>query len=204
MIVSLKGILKDVAPPFIVVETTGGVGYELQVSMSALAGLPAPGKEMEIVTHLVVREDAQLLYGFKDAREKADFLELIKISGIGAKIAMSVISVLNHEDLAAAVARDDVKALSSVPGIGKKTAERMLLELKGKITSDGLADAGSTPIPGAHAPVHGGSRGEIIQALIALGYKEKEAFLLVKELPEDVEVTEGIRLALSAVRTKTL
>lgn len=194
VIASLRGRLASVAPPMIVVDV-GGVGYELQMSMRALGELPGLGETVSLITHLVVREDSWQLFGFKDGAEKLAFLELVKVTGLGARTAMSVLSSLSPGELATAVAREDPKPLLGVPGIGKKSADRIILELRGKLDPGEFSEgADEAPFVNTHA--------EIIRGMVALGYKEKEAFLLVKELPPDVPVAEGIRLALKAAGSR--
>ncbi|MBU3694907.1 MAG: Holliday junction branch migration protein RuvA [Rhodocyclaceae bacterium] len=189
MIGRLRGTLLAKQPPQVLVEA-GGVGYEVDVPMSTLYVLPALGAEVTLLTHLVVREDAHLLYGFATDRERATFRELLRISGVGPKVALAVLSGLSTDDLARAVAMQDTALLTRVPGIGKKTAERLLLELKGR-----LADA----LPGAGGAVVAGAGADVMAALVALGYNEREAAAAVKTLPEGVSVEEGIRAALKAL-----
>ena len=189
MIGRLTGVLAEKNPPQIVLDVNG-VGYEVDVPMSTLYTLPALGAEVTLLTHMVVREDAQLLYGFGTDRERATFRELLKISGVGPKVALAVLSGLSTDDLARAVAMQDTALLTRVPGIGKKTAERLLLELKGR-----LADA----LPGAGGVVAAGAGADVMAALVALGYNEREAGAAVKALPEGVSVEEGIRAALKAL-----
>ena len=188
MIALLSGILFAKTPPRVIVQTAG-LGYEVDLPMSSFYGLPAIGQSVTLLTHLVVREDAHLLYGFVTEGERSAFRELIKISGIGPRIALAVLSGLTVEQLSQAVALQDTASLVKVPGIGKKTAERMLLELKGR-----LADA----LPGAagRLPVAEGSAAEVSTALLALGYSEKEALAAVRALPPGLDVAEGIRQAL--------
>ncbi|MEN9764235.1 MAG: hypothetical protein RL397_190 [Pseudomonadota bacterium] len=188
MIALLSGILFAKTPPRVIVQTAG-LGYEVDLPMSSFYGLPAVGQSVTLLTHLVVREDAHLLYGFVTEGERSAFRELIKISGIGPRIALAVLSGLTVEQLSQAVALQDTASLVKVPGIGKKTAERMLLELKGR-----LADA----LPGVagRLPVAEGSTAEVSTALLALGYSEKEALAAVRALPPGLDVAEGIRQAL--------
>ena len=184
MIGRLTGRLVAKQPPQVVVDV-GGVAYEVDVPMSTFYGLPATGDPVTLHTHLAVREDAHMLYGFGTLDERAAFRQLIRISGVGARTALSVLSGLSVAELAAAVAAQDAARLTKVPGIGRKTAERLLLELKGKI-----ADAQARPASGA---------GDVVNALIGLGYSEKEALAAVKGLPPGLAVTEGIRAALKAL-----
>ena len=161
-----------------------GVGYEIDVSMSTFYQLPATGEEVTLYTHFVVREDAQLLYGFATEQERHVFRQLLKISGVGARTALSVLSGMSISDLYDTVAAQDSARLTKVPGIGKKTAERLLLELKDKL------DVTVVPATG------GGHGGDILNALLALGYNDKEASWAVKQLPGGTAVAEGIRQAL--------
>ncbi|AOY01055.1 Holliday junction branch migration protein RuvA [Jeongeupia sp. USM3] len=196
MIARLTGTLIEKQPPTLVVDVAG-VGYELDVPMSTLYVLPAIGGRVELFTHLVVREDAQLLYGFASRAERDLFRHLIRISGIGAKIALAILSGMNSDELALAVAGEDVTRLSKVPGIGKKTAERLILELKGKLGSLPTSSAVAARLP---TPLFGdGPSGDIVNALLALGYNEREAGAALKTLPDDVDVSNGIRLALKAL-----
>ncbi len=189
MIGRLVGQLAEKTPPQILVDVHG-VGYEVDVPMSTFYNLPALGEKVTLLTHFVVREDAQLLYGFLSAEERATFRLLIKIAGIGARTALSILSGLSVAELSQAVTRQEAGRLVKVPGIGKKTAERLLLELKGKLGAD-------LGLPGA--AIVSDNQGDIVQALIALGYNEKEAALAIKPLPADVGVSDGIKLALKAL-----
>jgi Holliday junction DNA helicase RuvA len=189
MIGRLSGQLAGKAPPQVLVDV-GGVGYELDVPMSTFYNLPELGQRVVLLTHFVVREDAQVLFGFLTAPERDAFRLLVKISGVGPRTALAVLSGLSVAELAHAVTAQDAARLVKVPGIGKKTAERLLLELKGKLGPD-LA------LPSASAPTEAGA--DIVQALVALGYSEKEAAAALKALPADVGVSEGIKLALKAL-----
>jgi Holliday junction DNA helicase RuvA len=189
MIGKLTGTLGDKNPPQVLVDCNG-VGYEVDVPMSTFYNLPGVGDKITLLTHLVVREDAQLLYGFGTAGEREAFRLLIRISGVGPRTALSVLSGMSVADIAQAVTAQDAGRLVKVPGIGKKTAERLLLELKGKFGADlGGGAAG----PGSDA------QADILQALVALGYSDKEAAASLKALPKDVGVSEGIKLALKAL-----
>lgn len=190
MIGRLSGLLAGKAPPQVLVDV-GGVGYEVDVPMSTFFNLPELGQRVVLLTHFVVREDAQVLFGFLTAPERDAFRQLVKISGVGPRTALSVLSGLSVAELAQAVSVQEAARLVKVPGIGKKTAERLLLELKGKLGPD-LA----LP-PTAAATTEAGS--DIVQALVALGYSEKEAAAALKALPGDVGVSEGIKLALKAL-----
>ena len=189
MIGRLKGTLLEKAPPAILLDVSG-VGYEVDVPMSTFCNLPEAGAEVTLLTHFVVREDAMLLYGFATAAEREAFRALIRISGVGPRIALAVLSGLTVEQLASADEAGEAGLLTRIPGIGKKTAERLILELKGKLK--GAAFAGLSSAEGA-------SRADIVSALGALGYSEREAMSAVKTLPADVGVSEGIRLALKAL-----
>ena len=186
MIGRLTGKLVAKHPPQILLDV-GGVAYELDVPMSTFFNLPETGESVTLHSHLLVREDAHVLYGFATLEERAAFRKLIRISGVGARTALSVLSGLSVAELAQAVTLQDTARLTKVPGIGKKTAERLLLELKGK-----LADA--MPSEGK-----GGSGSDVINALVGLGYSEKEALNAVKGLPPGLAVAEGIRAALKAL-----
>lgn len=189
MISRLTGKLIEKNPPQIVIDV-GGVGYEADVSMQTFYNLPPVGETVQIFTQLVVREDAHLLFGFATAEERKTFRQLVKVSGIGAKTALGILSAMSADELAQAVAEEDVKRLSSAPGIGKKTAERMVLELRGKL-------AAHTPNDGlfAAAPVADETE-DIVSTLLALGYNEREAKAAVKGIPKGTDVGEGVRLAL--------
>lgn len=191
MIGRLTGILAEKTPPRVLLDVNG-VGYEIDVPMSTFYNLPELGGRVTLLTHFVVREDAQLLYGFATPAEKQTFAELVKISGVGPRTALSVLSGLTAQELAQAVSRQDSARLVKVPGIGKKTAERLLLELKGKLAPDLSGPAGS-------GAVLSDAHGDIVQALLALGYNEREAQAALKALPAEVGVAEGIKLALRAL-----
>ncbi len=188
MIGKLTGTLSDKNPPQILLDCNG-VGYEVHVPMSTFYNLPQLGEKLSLLTHLVVREDAQILYGFFESFEREAFRQLIKISGVGPRTALSVLSGMSVADLAQAVTLQEGGRLVKVPGIGKKTAERLLLELKGKLGAE-LASS---------AQAGHGAQSDILQALLALGYSDKEAALALKALPQDVAVSEGIKLALKAL-----
>jgi Holliday junction DNA helicase RuvA len=187
MIGRLTGILAEKNPPQIVLDLNG-VGYELDVPMSTFYNLPANGEKVMLLTHFAVREDGHFLYGFLTEAERFAFRQLLKVSGIGARTALSVLSGLSVNDLAAAVAQQELGRLIKVPGIGKKTAERLLLELKGK-----LADTiGGVSL---HTALDDAKQ-DISNALLALGYNEKEAAAAMKQLPADIGTSDGIRAAL--------
>jgi Holliday junction DNA helicase RuvA len=195
MIGRLNGILLEKLPPQVVIDVQG-VGYEVDVPMTTYYQLPACGEKVQLFIHQVVREDAHLLFGFGSREERETFRQLIKISGIGARIALAILSGMSAEELAQAVATEDVKRLCAVPGIGKKTAERLVLELRGK-----LASARMLTVPGG-LPFAAGepdARSDILNALLALGYSEKEAAAAMKPLAADIDVSNGIRQALKGL-----
>lgn len=189
MIGKLTGTLLEKNPPEVLVDCAG-VGYEVQVPMSTFYNLPALGERVSLLTQFIVREDAQLLYGFATAPERAAFRLLIKISGVGPRTALGILSGMGVDDLAQAVTLQEAGRLVKVPGIGKKTAERLLLELKGKLG----ADIGSVTHQASSA-----AQADILQALLALGYNDKDAATALKALPPDVGVSDGIKLALKGL-----
>ena len=183
----ITGILIEKNPPEVVVDV-GGVGYEIAVPMSTFYPLPAVGERVSLHTQLIVREDAHLLYGFATHSERAAFRQLLKISGVGPKVALAVLSGLSVNDLASAIATQDAARLTKIPGIGKKTAERLLLELRDKFqTSGAISSTDSAAVSDSD---------DILNALIALGYNEREAQFAIKQMPGDVAVADGIRQAL--------
>jgi Holliday junction DNA helicase RuvA len=188
MIGRLTGTLAEKLPPQLLIDVNG-VGYEVDVPMSSFYNLPGLGERVTLLTHFVVREDAQVLFGFLTHDERATFRLLVKISGVGPRTALSILSGLSVNELAQAVSLQESARLVKVPGIGKKTAERLLLELKGK-----LGDAIATP-----TSVASHAQGDILQALLALGYSDREAAAALKALPADVGVSDGIKLALRAL-----
>ncbi|WP_283745411.1 Holliday junction branch migration protein RuvA [Sideroxydans sp. CL21] len=187
MIGRLSGILLEKNPPQILLDVQG-VGYELDVPMSTFYNLPALHEKVVLHTHFVVREDAQLLYGFATGEERIAFRQLLKISGVGPKLALSVLSGLSLGDLSLAVANKDAGRLTKIPGVGKKTAERLLLELQGKFTATGAGTSSVTPAAS--------SASDIVNALQALGYNDKEADWAARQLPKEANVSDGIRQAL--------
>lgn len=189
MIGRLSGILLEKNPPQLLIDCNG-VGYEIDVPMSTFYNLPGMGEKVVLLTHLAVREDAHLLYGFGTVEERNVFKQLIKISGIGARTALSILSGMSVADLAQAITLQEAGRLTRIPGIGKKTAERLLLELKGKLGADLGAPAGAA---------HNDATSDILNALLALGYSDKEAALALKQVPAGTGVSEGIKLALKAL-----
>ena len=196
MISQLTGSIIDKQPPLIVIDVNG-VGYEVFVSMQTFYGLPATGEKVRIYTQMVVREDAHLLFGFGNTTERETFRLLIKVSGIGAKTALGILSVLSSDDLARAIADEDIKVLSSVPGIGKKTAERLALELRGKLSISGAVPMATDGLFAAEPD----ASDDILSTLLALGYNEREAKAACKGLPAGCDVSEGVRLALKNMLT---
>lgn len=190
MIGRLSGILLEKNPPQLLIDCNG-VGYEIDVPMSTFYNLPGMGEKVVLLTHLAVREDAHLLYGFGTVEERNVFKQLIKISGVGARTALSILSGMSVADLAQAITLQEAGRLTKVPGIGKKTAERLLLELKGKLGAD-LGAAGG-------AALHNDATSDILNALLALGYSDKEAMLALKQVPAGTGVSEGIKMALKAL-----
>lgn len=189
MIGRITGTLIDKSPPMVCVDV-GGVGYEIDVPMSTLYNLPEPGRSVTLFTHLAVREDAHTLYGFGSARERTAFRTLIKVSGIGARTALAVLSGMSVDELAEAVSRQETGRLTRVPGIGKKTAERLLLEMRDKLGGEFLPTSGTA---------FQGGNDDVLNALMALGYSASESQAAVKKLPEGLDVSEGIRQALKSL-----
>jgi Holliday junction DNA helicase RuvA len=189
MIGRLSGTLLEKNPPHLLIDCNG-VGYEVDVPMSTFYNLPGLGEKVVLLTHMAVREDAHLLYGFGSADERNVFKQLIKISGVGARTALSILSGMSVPDLSNAITMQEAGRLTKVPGIGKKTAERLLLELKGKLGADLGAAAGAQ---------HSDAGSDILNALLALGYSDKEAVLALKQVPAGSGVSDGIKLALKAL-----
>jgi Holliday junction DNA helicase RuvA len=187
MIGRLTGILLEKNPPQILLDVQG-VAYELDVPMSTFYNLPVLHEKVVLHTQLIVREDAHLLYGFLSHEERIAFRQLLKISGVGPKLALSVLSGLSLADLAMAVANKEAGRLTKIPGVGKKTAERLLLELQGKFVVSGVTSAQGVAVTSAN--------NDIVNALLALGYNDKEAGWAAKQLPKEANVSDGIRQAL--------
>ena len=190
MIGRIHGILLQKNPPQLLVDCQG-VGYEIDVPMSTFYNLPSVGEKVTLFTHLAIREDAHVLYGFGSLDERALFRQLIRISGVGARTALALLSGLSVKDMSQAVALQDASRLTSIPGIGKKTAERLLLELKGKLETSALAAGSGT--------VRNDTMTDIQNALLALGYSEKETILAIRQVPADCSVSDGIKMALKAL-----
>ncbi|MGL1834056.1 Holliday junction branch migration protein RuvA [Rhodocyclaceae bacterium SMB388] len=193
MIGRITGLLLEKNPPQIVLDCNG-IGYEIDVPMSTFYGLPATGQKVTLFTHFAVREDGHFLYGFASDDERTAFRQLLKVSGIGARTALAVLSGLSVADLAHAVTLQESGRLVKIPGIGKKTAERLLLELRDRL-GKALPTLQTTGVaaPAAAPP---DARSDILNALLALGYNEREAAAAMKGLPADATVSDGIRLAL--------
>lgn len=190
MIGRIQGILLQKNPPQLLVDCQG-VGYEIDVPMSTFYNLPPVGEKVTLFTHLAIREDAHVLYGFGSLDERALFRQLIRISGVGARTALALLSGLSVKDMSQAVALQDASRLTSIPGIGKKTAERLLLELKGKLETGSLSAVSGV--------VQNDAMTDIQNALLALGYSEKETLLAIKQVPADCSVSDGIKMALKAL-----
>ena len=190
MIGRLTGTLVVKNPPQLLLDVQG-VAYEVDVPMSTFYQLPAIGERIALFTHLVVREDAHLLFGFGTEHERRAFRQLVKISGVGARTALSVLSGLSVAELAQAVTMQDTGRLTKIPGIGKKTAERLVLELKDKLGIDAATAVGVHRAPPAMS--------DVLNALLSLGYNDKEAVAAVKKLPEGLAVGDGIRQALKVL-----
>ena len=204
MIGQLNGILLEKNPPQVLVDCAG-VGYEVDVPMSTFYHLPACGERVKLLIHFVVREDAQILYGFASHAEKNAFKQLVRISGVGPRTALGVLSGMSVQELTQAITLQESARLTKIPGIGKKTAERLLLELKGKLTNElGLLGVGSGlgenlgPAQSEEANALS-QQNDILSALIALGYSERDALLALKSLPPGTGVAEGIKAALRAI-----
>lgn len=190
MIGRIAGTLLEKNPPQLLIDCQG-VGYEVDVPMSTFYNLPPLGEKVVLLTHLAIREDAHVLFGFGSAEERATFRQLVKISGVGARTALSILSGMSVADLSQAITMQEVGRLTRIPGIGKKTAERLLLELKGKLGAD-LFTSSMAAAAGDHSA-------DILNALLALGYSDKEAMLAMKSVPKDTGVSEGIKLALKSL-----
>ncbi|SOD40321.1 Holliday junction branch migration protein RuvA [Nitrosovibrio sp. Nv4] len=190
MIGRITGLLLEKLPPLVLVDVQG-VGYEIDVPMSTFYNLPGIGAQVTLHTHLVVREDVHLLFGFGTEPERQAFRQLVKISGVGARTALALLSGLSVSDLHHAIAAQDSGRLIKIPGIGKKTAERLLLELRDKL------DAGMTGATGATGSVRSSASGsDVLNALLSLGYNEREANWAIRQLSADFPVSDGIRQAL--------
>ena len=193
MIGRIKGILIEKIPPFILLDCQG-VGYEIEVPMTTFFDLPDEGSEVSLLTHLVVREDAHLLFGFATTSERHMFRQLIKVNGIGAKVALSILSSIESNELTNAIKTDDTNMLIKIPGIGKKTAERLVLELKDSVKDIEVTQASKNVITNID---------DIENALISLGYSASQASIAIKALPDNISVNDGIRQALKSFSNNT-
>ena len=193
MIGRIKGILIEKIPPFILLDCQG-VGYEIEVPMTTFFDLPDEGSEVSLLTHLVVREDAHLLFGFATTSERHMFRQLIKVNGIGAKVALSILSSIESNELTNAIKTDDTNMLIKIPGIGKKTAERLVLELKDRVKDIEVTRASKNVITNID---------DIENALISLGYSASQASIAIKALPDNISVNDGIRQALKSFSNNT-
>ena len=193
MIGRIKGILIEKIPPFILLDCQG-VGYEIEVPMTTFFNLPDTGSEVTLLTHLVVREDAHLLFGFATTSERHMFRQLIKVNGIGAKVALSILSSIESNELTNAIKTDDTNMLIKIPGIGKKTAERLVLELKDRVKDIEVTQASKNVITNID---------DIENALISLGYSASQASIAIKALPDNISVNDGIRQALKSFSNNT-
>tara|TARA_B100001173_G_scaffold225872_1_gene195908 strand:- start:97 stop:678 length:582 start_codon:yes stop_codon:yes gene_type:complete len=193
MIGRIKGILIEKIPPFILLDCQG-VGYEIEVPMTTFFDLPDEGSEVSLLTHLVVREDAHLLFGFATTPERHMFRQLIKVNGIGAKVALSILSSIESNELTNAIKTDDTNMLIKIPGIGKKTAERLVLELKDRVKDIEVTQASKNLITNID---------DIENALISLGYSASQASIAIKALPDNISVNDGIRQALKSFSNNT-
>jgi Holliday junction DNA helicase RuvA len=193
MIGRIKGILIEKIPPFILLDCQG-VGYEIEVPMTTFFDLPDEGSEVTLLTHLVVREDAHLLFGFATTSERHMFRQLIKVNGIGAKVALSILSSIESNELTNAIKTDDTNMLIKIPGIGKKTAERLVLELKDRVKDIEVTQASKNVITNID---------DIENALISLGYSASQASIAIKALPDNISVNDGIRQALKSFSNNT-
>ena len=193
MIGRIKGILIEKIPPFILLDCQG-VGYEIEVPMTTFFDLPDEGSEITLLTHMVVREDAHLLFGFATTSERQMFRQLIKVNGIGAKVALSILSSIESNELTNAIKTDDTDMLIKIPGIGKKTAERLVLELKDRLKDIEVSQASKNAITNID---------DIENALISLGYSASQASIAIKALPDNITVNDGIRQALKSFSNNT-
>jgi Holliday junction DNA helicase RuvA len=202
MIGFLRGKLAAKHPPQLLVDV-GGVGYELEAPMSTFYGLPATGSEVNLFTHLVVREDAHILFAFGTERERRLFRELLKVSNVGPKLALALLSGMNVESFIACIEAEDVDSLVRIPGVGRKTAERLVVEMRDRIKGFGQLAGVVTALPGSSAETAAGPQSEAFSALVSLGYKPAEVVRLLKTVDESAKTTEEIiRKALQTAAAK--
>jgi len=192
MIGHIKGFIVNKKPTQVLIDCNG-VGYEVDVPMSTFYDLPTVGEQVTLLTHLIVREDAHLLFGFATSEEREVFRQLIKVNGVGAKVALSILSGISLHELVDAIMNQNSNLLVSIPGIGNKTAERLVLELKGKFAN--IIDDKSIQNTSSET-------NDIQNALISLGYSTKEAISAVKNLPSDISINDGIKDALKFLSRK--
>jgi Holliday junction DNA helicase RuvA len=201
MIGLLRGKVAHKQPPMLILDVQG-VGYELQAPMSTFYQLPAAEELVTIYTHLAVREDAQLLYGFANLAERTLFRALLKVNGVGGKMALAILSGMNHAEFTLAVQTGNVAALTKLPGVGKKTAERLILDMKDRLSGTSIPSnpgSGTTTSVAAPAPAVSTARDDALGALLALGYKPGEAQRMLKAITDDsLSVEDMIRQALQA------
>ncbi len=202
MIGRLRGELVYKQPPLLMLDVNG-VGYELEAPMSTFYDLPAPGQQVTLSTHLAIRDDAHVLYGFGSESERTLFRALLKVSGVGAKMALSILSGMSADEFARCVQSDDIAALVRLPGIGRKTAERLIVEMRDRLGKLGIGGGGSQPAPGGSTTVAETPVSDAVGALIALGYKPNEASRMVRSVESDgLSSEEIIRSALKVVAGK--
>jgi len=192
MIGRLQGIILEKQPPQILLDVQG-VGYELEASMTTFYNLPECGEKIVLHTHLVVREDAQLLYGFHSLSERLMFRNLIKISGVGPKLALTILSGMSADDFTRCILEEDSKALTRLPGVGKKTAERLVIELKDRLEKDDAVKlSGVSTVAGGKIERQANPVNDAVSALISLGYKAQQASQMVRALDVEEKSTEEI------------
>lgn len=201
MIGFLRGRLAAKQPPQLVIDV-GGVGYEVEAPMSTFYGLPAAGAEVHLFTHLVVREDAHILFGFGTERERRLFRELLKVSNVGPKLALALLSGMSVESFLLCIEAQDIDSLVRIPGVGRKTAERLVVEMRDRVK--GFGDTGGiTVVAGAPIESAAGAQAEAFSALVALGYKPAEVTRLLKAVDASIQTTEEIiRRALQAAAVR--
>lgn len=193
MIGTLEGRITGKQPPWLLLEVHG-VGYELEAPMSTFYELPATGSDVRLFTHLVVRDDAHLLFGFASERERSLFRALLKVNGVGARVALAILSGISVDGFTRCVSEGDAAALQRVPGIGRKTAERLVVEMRDRFAQE--AGTGAAALAGGRALA---PREEAHSALVALGYKPREAAKMLEGVDDQVSSEEMIRLALQSV-----
>ncbi|MES9856385.1 MAG: Holliday junction branch migration protein RuvA [Sedimenticola sp.] len=202
MIGRLSGAIAYKQPPFLMVDVNG-VGYELEAPMSTFYDLPAQGEKVTLFTHLAIRDDAHVLYGFTNESERVLFRALLKVSGIGAKVALAILSGMNAEEFSICIQNDDIAALTRLPGIGKKTAERLIVEMRDRLAKLELGGGGVRTSASTSALIVANPVSDAVGALISLGYKPIDATKMVRSVASDGLASEDIiRQALKAVAAK--